>query len=110
MLKFYSQIAVKIQKNPAKDKIFFQGAQKRLAVFARGWYNIHMEQSYIKGLDEHFCATYSDYVRISALEGYKRPDLIFISNDGNVARRDSELMRLSYQKDSAQLLETFKSG
>ncbi len=110
MLKFYSQITVKIQKNPAKDKIFFQGAQKRLAVFARGWYNIHMEQSYIKGLDEHFCATYSDYVRISALEGYKRPDLIFISNDGNVARRNSELMRLSYQKDSAQLLETFKSG
>ena len=44
MLKFYSQIAVKIQKNPAKDKIFFQGAQKRLAVFARGWYNIHIEQ------------------------------------------------------------------
>jgi len=29
MLKFYSQIAVKIQKNPAKDKIFFQGAQKK---------------------------------------------------------------------------------
>ena len=69
-----------------------------------------MEKTYLKALDEHFCAVYSDYVRISALEGYQRPELIFISNDGNVARRNSELMRLSYQKDCEKLLETLKNG
>ncbi len=91
-------------------KLFLLRRAKPLAVFAAEWYNILMENNFVTGLDEHFCAVYSDYVRISALEGYQRPDLIFISTDGNVARRNSELMRLSYQKDCAGLLKTFKNG
>ncbi len=69
-----------------------------------------MEQSYITALDEHFCARYSDYVRISALEGYKMPDMITIASDGNIVRKESLRMRLCYQENCAELLAKFKKG
>lgn len=62
----------------------------------------------IEALDEFFCAQYADYVRISAIEGYRMPDVVFISGDGNIARRDSSCMRLAYQEGKEELLRVFK--
>ena len=70
-----------------------------------------MEQpNYIRALDEHFCARYSDYVKIAAIEGYSMPEMLYITKDGNIARRDSSRMRLCYQKEPAELLARFKEG
>lgn len=69
-----------------------------------------MEQEFIRALDEYFCAHYSDYVRLSAIEGYVMPDVLYVADDGNIARRDSSCMRLDRQKDAAQLLARFKAG
>lgn len=65
---------------------------------------------YLEALDEFFCAQYSDYVRISAIEGYEMPDVVYIADDGNVARRDSSCMRLAFQKNRAGILATFKAS
>lgn len=65
--------------------------------------------SYIEALDEFFCAQYSDYVRISAIEGYKMPDVVYVDDDGNVARRDPECMRLIHQPERAEILKSFKA-
>ncbi len=67
-----------------------------------------MKPSYINDLDEYFAATYSDYVRIAAIEGYQMPDLIVIGADGNVGRKNEALLRISYQKDKVLVLENFK--
>ena len=64
----------------------------------------------ISSLDEYFCAHYSDYVRLSAIEGYQMPEMVYVAPDGNVARRDSSLMRLCHQKDPAALLKKLKEG
>lgn len=64
--------------------------------------------NYLEALDEFFCAQYSDYVKISAIDGYVMPDVVYIGADGNVARRDSSCMRLAYQKNKAEILKTFK--
>lgn len=64
----------------------------------------------LSSLDEYFCAHYSDYVRLSALEGYVMPDVVYVAPDGNVARRDPSCMRLCYQKDPASLLEALKAS
>lgn len=69
-----------------------------------------MEQNYLKGLDEYFCANYSDYVRISALEGYKMPEMLSVGRDGNIVRKESEAMRLCYQENRAALLLKLKEG
>lgn len=69
-----------------------------------------MENSYIRSLDEYFCARYSNYTRICAIEGYRLPDLIKIDRDGNISRNNSELMRLDRQQNCDTLLETFKQG
>lgn len=69
-----------------------------------------MEQEFIRALDEYFCAHYSDYVRLSAIDGYVMPDVLYVAEDGNIARRDSACMRLDRQKDAAQLLARFKAG
>lgn len=69
-----------------------------------------MANGYLTALDEFFCAHYSDYVKICALEGYQTPDLISVGADGNIVRRDSELMRLCHQPNQAELLEKFKAG
>lgn len=70
-----------------------------------------MEQSnIIRALDEHFCARYSDYVKISAIEGYSMPDVLYVAKDGNIARRDSSCMRLCFQKNPEALLANFKRG
>ncbi len=69
-----------------------------------------METQYLTSLDEYFCAQYSDYVRISALEGYVMPDVVSVGADGNIQRRDSQVMRLCYQKNKEDLLARFKEG
>ena len=69
-----------------------------------------METQYLKSLDEYFCAQYSDYVRLSALEGYVMPEVMSVGPDGNIQRKDSEVMRLCHQKNPEQLLATLKEG
>ena len=68
-----------------------------------------MDTRYIQALDEYFCANYSDYVRLAALEGYVRPEVIYIGKDGNIARRDSSVLRLSGQKNAEEILKRFKA-
>ena len=69
-----------------------------------------MESNYLTALDEYFCAHYSDYVRLSALEGYVMPEVVYVAQDGNIARRDPSCMRLCYQRDCAGLLARLKEG
>ena len=75
MLKFY----IKYFKQNYRKDIFACGRDKRnracemLAICKKKWYNTNME-NYLEALDEFFCAQYSDYVRISAIEGYVMPD------------------------------------
>ena len=69
-----------------------------------------METQYLKSLDEFFCAQYSDYVRLSALEGYVMPEVVSVGADGNIQRKDSEVMRLCHQENSAALLAQLKEG
>ncbi len=69
-----------------------------------------MTEEYIRSLDEYFCARYSDYVRLSALDGYKMPTMLTVGSDGNVVRRDSSQMRLCYQANAEALLAQLKSG
>lgn len=69
-----------------------------------------MDNSYLSALDEYFCARYSDYTRLCAIEGYRVPDLIKIDRDGNVSRKNNELMRLDRQENRDTLLQTFKQG
>lgn len=65
---------------------------------------------YLRALDEHFCARYSDYVRLSAIEGYHMPEVLYVAKDGNIARRDPSCMRLCYQEQPEVLLARFKEG
>lgn len=69
-----------------------------------------MKAQYLTSLDEYFCAQYSDYVRLSALEGYEMPDVVSVGADGNIARKKSEVMRLCYQKNRDELLARLKEG
>lgn len=69
-----------------------------------------MEKQYLTSLDEYFCANYSDYVRLSALEGYEMPEVVSVGADGNIERKDSEIMRLSKQKNKTELLARLKEG
>lgn len=67
-------------------------------------------ESYLTALDDHFCAQYSDYVKLSALEGYEMPDVLYVAADGNIARRDPSCMRLVHQKKKDELLGRLKDG
>ena len=69
-----------------------------------------MDTRYLQSLDEYFCANYSDYVRLAALEGYERPELLYIGKDGNIARRDMSALRLSEQPNAKEILARFKEG
>ncbi len=69
-----------------------------------------MSVSYLTALDEYFCAQYSDYVKLNAIEGYEMPEVVYVGKDGNVARRDSSVMRLCHQKKCEELLRTFKAA
>ncbi len=69
-----------------------------------------MEYSYLRELDEFFCAQFADYVRIAAIRGYSMPEMLTVGQDGNITRKDSKHMRLVYQKDWAELLAQFKEG
>ena len=82
---------------------------RTLAFFCAVWYHRRMKSEYLTALDEYFCANYSDYVRLSAIEGYVMPDVLYVAPDGNVARREASCMRLCHQKDCAALLEKLKS-
>ena len=44
-------------------------------------------ENYLKELDERFCERYSDYVKLSAIEGYEMPETIYVATDGNIARQ-----------------------
>ena len=74
------------------------------------WYNRGMKSEHLRALDEYFCALYSDYVKLSAIEGYVMPDVLYVASDGNVARRDSSCMRLCHQKNCEELLARFKAN
>ncbi len=74
------------------------------------WYNRGMKSEHLRALDEYFCALYSDYVKLSAIEGYVMPDVLYVASDGNVARRDSSCMRLCHQKNCEELLARLKSN
>lgn len=69
-----------------------------------------MRPAYLNDLDEYFCAHYSDYVRLSALEGYVMPNVLYVAEDGNVARRDPSCMRLCHQRGRAELLARLKEN
>lgn len=69
-----------------------------------------MKTQYITSLDEYFCAQYSDYVKLSALEGYAMPDVVSVGADGNIERKNSEVMRLCHQPNKDELLARFKEG
>lgn len=69
-----------------------------------------METQYLTSLDEYFCEQYSDYVRLSALEGYEMPEVVSVGADGNIERKDSEVMRLCRQKNKENLLALLKEG
>ncbi len=66
-------------------------------------------QEYLRALDEHFCARYSDYVKIAAIEGYEMPEILTIAKDGTLTRKDPSYMRLQYQPKKEELLARFKS-
>ncbi len=68
-----------------------------------------MKSEHLRALDEYFCALYSDYVKLSAIEGYVMPDVLYVAPDGNIARRDSSCMRLCHQKDCDGLLAKLKA-
>ncbi len=67
-------------------------------------------ESYLKHLDDFFCQTYTDYVRIRTIEGYKAPDLIVIGADGNISRKSESLLRICHQQDPDAILAQFKLG
>lgn len=69
---------------------------------------IHRMESYIKGLDEFFASQYSDYTKISALSGYKMPNMLHVGKDGNLSRKDSAYMRICYQENSGEVLAALK--
>ena len=69
-----------------------------------------MKYPYLQALDDHFCARYSDYVKLSALPGYVMPEMLYLGKDGNIARKSSEEMRLVHQKNCEELLKTFKAS
>ena len=92
-------------------RIFFAFHAKILCFFPRKMvkYCI-MEYSYVRELDAFFCAQFSDYVRIAAIEGYKMPEMLTVGADGNILRRDPKLMRIAYQEDAQKVLANFKAG
>ncbi len=73
-------------------------------------YNNAMKETYLEALDEFFAAHYSDYIKLAALEGYRRPELLTVDRDGNIGRKDTSFLRLSYQAECGRLLETLKAG
>lgn len=64
----------------------------------------------ISALDEFFAATYCDYVKIRAIEGYEMPEMVYIGRDGNIQRHELTRMLLCHQKDADVLLKRFKEG
>lgn len=68
-----------------------------------------MNKSYLTALDEYFCEQYSDYTKLSAIEGYAMPEVVYVGADGNITRRDSSVMRLCKQEKRDELLQKFKA-
>ncbi len=88
---------------------FSARAEKQLRFF-RAEGIIRNMNNVIAALDEYVCAHYSDYVRIAALEGYEMPEVLYVAEDGNLARRDSSCMRLCHQAKRDVLLARLKEG
>lgn len=63
----------------------------------------------ISALDEYFMTHYGDYVRLSALAGYKMPETIAPGADGTVQKKDPSVMKLCYQENREELLALLKS-
>ena len=91
-------------------KAILRGDARMLVFSGKVWYNHGMKSEHLRALDEYFCALYSDYVKLSALEGYVMPDVLYVAPDGNVARRDSSCMRLCHQAECGALLQKFKDS
>ena len=91
-------------------RFFSEWAAKYFAFFRAKCYNGHMEYSYLRELDEFFCAQFADYTRIAAIPGYRMPEMLTVGADGNITRKDSRQMRLAYQPDPRAVLENFKAG
>ena len=62
----------------------------------------------ISALDEYFMAHYSDYVRLSALDGYVMPETLVVGADGNVMKKDLSCLRLVHQAEPMNLLAKLK--
>ncbi len=69
-----------------------------------------MESDFLKALDEYFLAQYSDYVKITAIQGYVMPEIVTVGADGNIRRKNSEVLRLNRQDKAEELLRVFKSN
>ena len=69
-----------------------------------------MKDNYVRALDEYFCSQYSDYVKLSAIEGYEMPEVMSVGADGNIERKESEVMRLCHQANCEELLAKLKEG
>lgn len=67
-----------------------------------------MEELYLKKLDDFFAETYADYVKICAIEGYVKPETVVIDGDGNISRKDDEVMKISRQGAKEEVLASFK--
>ena len=63
----------------------------------------------LSALDEYFMEHYSDYVRLSALAGYRMPEMLAPGRDGTVTRRDPSAMKLVHQENREELLALLKS-
>ena len=51
-----------------------------------------MRSEHLRALDEYFCALYSDYVRLSAIEGYVMPDVLYVAEDGMVVSSPANIL------------------
>lgn len=69
-----------------------------------------MKPQFIVSLDEYFCAQYSDYIKLCAIVGYEMPEIVSVGANGNIERKNSDVMHLCHQKNKDELLDRFKAG
>ncbi len=89
-----------------KNYIFVRTVAKR----TKRWYNMDVMESYLAQLNEYFCENYCNYAKITAIDGYVKPEIITIDKDSNLVRRDEALMRLCDQEKKAELLTRFQNS
>ena len=91
-------------------KISARRSANRLPFCVRNGTISDMESSCLAALDEYFCARYSDYPKICAIEGYVMPETLVLSPGGGIEQAPSSVMLLSRQKDAPALLAKFKAA